>query len=386
MTIRVFMSGQSNALGRGAGGPSFSLVDPRVLVWNNVNPGGGQAQSGPYGTAFISPSRASAPFDPSGGWNIGLAFCHRLAQVRETNVQYLLCGQGGSSLKEWVTPEGGAGPVLAHSISAWSASGQDPAHVFLWHQGEGDTTEYYMTFGEYRSRFVRLLGHLMAAGVIDANTVVIVGGTAEENPDRIAFNNEVLRVLAAANPNIHYASSEGLETYDGSHFMGQDLYAFGADRYWEAYAAATPASAAKSILTSSEFSGVPGVSGLLSSAMLAAGAIVEDGIHPTNGYYCRLERGLQVCATSVGASHVTSTVLDGNWTFPRPFKLRPFVFSALDFERSAFTPGQTQIAECYPLAISDVGCTVRLSRQAGEVGFNGSDTAQILTLAAGFWK
>lgn len=228
MTVRVFLSGQSNALGRGEGGPSWSSIDSRVRVWNNVNP------LGANGSSFVSPATALAggTFDNTNRNNLGVWFCDRMAHHLNEAVDMTIVARGATAIESWLP--GGSYPMLQECIDVWAATGQDPANIFLWHQGEGAVTEGG-DYPNYRADFTEVVGLLKAGGVIDDDTLIILGGTAEENSNRINFNQYALRRLATDLPNCTYASSEGLLTYDGTHFTGETTTTFGADRYFNAY-------------------------------------------------------------------------------------------------------------------------------------------------------
>jgi hypothetical protein len=223
MTLRVFASGQSNAMGRGTGGRSWANLSPDVRLWNNLNPLGG------IGNAFVSPveARTNGSFGYTDRNNAFVWFCDKLARTHFEPVDLTFVGRGGSSITLW-GPNETEFPMLQECVRVWAATGQAPADVFLWHQGENNTG---WTAQDYRAEFDALLDNVTAGGVIDANTVVIVGGTAEENAGRLAFNRNVL----ARHRRAAYATSYGLSTSDGTHFDGPSLTKLGAKRYFSAY-------------------------------------------------------------------------------------------------------------------------------------------------------
>lgn len=223
MTIRVFASGQSNAMGRGTGGRSWSNLSPDVRLWNNLNP------LGDNGSAFVTPAeaRANGSFGYTDRNNAFVWFCDKLARTSFEPVDLTFVGRGGSSIDLW-GPDETEFPMLQECINVWAATGQAPADVFLWHQGENNV---FWAAEQYHAAFAALLDNLAAAGVIDENTVVIVGGTAEENPDRLNFNRRALSRIRRAT----YASSYGLKTSDGTHFDGPSLTKLGANKYFSAY-------------------------------------------------------------------------------------------------------------------------------------------------------
>lgn len=222
MTLRVFGSGQSNSMGRGIGGPSWSGVSDQVRVWNNTGP------LGENGTAFVTAeqARAGGLFGYTDRDNAFVWFCDKLARTQHESVDLTYVGRGGSSIELWDADEG-VYPMLAECIGVWAATGQPPADIFLWHQGENNAG-WERT--PYEARFDTLLDDLTRGGVIDANTIVIVGGLAEENNQRVTFNHRVLARLRRAT----FATSYGLKTSDGTHFDANSLTRL-ARRYFSAY-------------------------------------------------------------------------------------------------------------------------------------------------------
>lgn len=226
MTIRVFCSGQSNALGRGTGGPAFSGVSSSVRVWNNVNP------LGANGTAFVSvvAARAAGTFELTDTNNHAVWFCDQLARTQFDTVDLTLVALGGASIAHFLPTEA-TFPMLAECQAVWTATGQAPADVFLWHQGEADTA---LTPAAYSAAFEQLVANLIARGVISATTLIILIGTAESSAVRVNFNRDVLQVLARS-PRRAYAHSSGMTTSDNSHFSGRDLAAMGLRRIYAAW-------------------------------------------------------------------------------------------------------------------------------------------------------
>lgn len=273
MTLRVFVSGQSNALGRANGGPDWSTIDSRVRVWNNVNP------LGSNGTAFTDPvtARTGGTFDNTDRNNFGVWFCDRLARHDNDDVDMTIVARGASSILLWDTAEA-TYPMLQECIDVWAATGQEPAHVFLWHQGEGDASS--MSHSEWETRFYELLDDLTAGGVIDADTKIVIGGIADQVVEAKAyFNREVLQVIAADDPRIGFADARLLTTTDGTHFDGDATYRFGAERYWTGYLASQDAS----LYALVNEGGTPGVAGSGANKVLDIAAVVQSGY--------RLKRG-----------------------------------------------------------------------------------------------
>ena len=352
MTIRVFVSGQSNAIGRGTGGPNWASVDSRVRVWDNANP------LGANGSAWRTAAQARSTygtFENTDRGNFGVWFCHKLAQTLGEDVDMTMVARGGTPISGWAP--GDPVGMLQECIDVWTATGQAPANVFLWHQGEGNVTSPNAT--PYKTAFLAMIANLKAASVIDDDTVIIVGGTAEENADRINFNLTRLQALANENAAIFYAPSDGLPTYDGTHFTGSALYSLGAQSYFAAYLQAeglgmtdiwtlvneggtpgvTPSGEPKIFNLKSlraigldvkdttlapDFAGIPPGDKLLMGGMVAAGAMV-DWDTGANGSYWRWESGFQVCAIDALATYVATTRLQYSWTYPVPFVAAPYV-------------------------------------------------------------
>lgn len=99
--LRVFVSGQSNALGRAEDGPDWSTISKAVRVWNNVNP------LGSHGSAFIAAeeARAAGPFqhtDPNHLINnFGVWFCDRVAREFGQPVDMTIVARGASWIDYW---------------------------------------------------------------------------------------------------------------------------------------------------------------------------------------------------------------------------------------------------------------------------------------------
>lgn len=273
MTIRVFVSGQSNVLGRASGGPDWALVDSRVRVWNSINP------LGANGTAFTDPAsaRTGGTFDQTNRNNLAVWFCDRLARHADDDVDMTIVARGATDIVRWFPGESEF-PMLQECIDVWAATGQPPADVFLWHQGEGNLLN--MTRDEYRGHFLDLLDNLEAGGVITASTIVVVGGLSEAvNADKVDFNIKALRRLAQNNNRIGYASARALSTTDGTHFDGASLYTFGTERYFTGYLQAQ----AMTLYALVNDGGTPGTPGSGTNKVLNLDPILENGYRLRGG-------------------------------------------------------------------------------------------------------
>lgn len=349
MPFNVLVGGQSNALGRATDGPGFDMASARVKVWNNINP------LGANGTAFVTAlaAQAAGVFDFTDRNNFGVWFADRLARTRSQDVNLVTVARGNSAIALW-SPSEVTYPMLSETTAVWAASGLAAADIFLWHQGEANTGTSYAS---YSASFLAIVANLKAAGVLSNNTIIILGGLSEDNSARINFNNDVLKVIANNNAQIWYAPSDGLVSFDGTHFDGPSLYTLGAARYFAAYAEAlgvsmadifalvneggtpgSPGSGAnklynlidlallglrsKNVTLPPDFLGVLPVNNLMTAAMLAAGAITEYGVDPTNGGYVRFESGLQFCWNGLTANYNSTSILQVTWTFAKAFNAR----------------------------------------------------------------
>lgn len=341
MTIRVIASGQSNMVGRGVDGPPFAGVSSLARFWNNVNP------LGANGTAFVTAAaaRTAGTFENQTNNNLAVWFAHRLAQVMNEQVDLTMVARGATAISGWAP--GNPIGMLQEMIDVWAATGQGAAHVFIWHQGEGNVTDSYSS---YNTSFQALLTNLTAAGIINSSTIIILGGLSEDNSDRINFNANVLAAMAANYAQIYFAPSDGLTSFDGTHFDGQSLFTHGAARFSAAYLEArgltlanlytlindggTPGSPGtgvnklydlidlaliglrtKDVTTTPAFTGTMPVDHLLTAAMAAAASVVEYGV-TANGIFMKQESGLMDCWIRATMTFSSSSLLSYAWTFP----------------------------------------------------------------------
>lgn len=410
MVVRVFASGQSNAIGRGTGGPDWSTIDSRVRVWDNANPLGANGTA--WRTAAVARSTYGT-FENTNRNNFGVWFCHRLAQIRDEDVDMTIVARGGTEIEAW--QPGGSQPMLQECIDVYAATGQAPAHVFLWHQGESNVLTSPST---YKADFLALVANLTTAGVIDANTIIILGGLSEDTQARIDFNNNVLRELADENAQVFYANSSGLSSYDGTHFTGGGLYALGHDRYFATYQEAmdimpenlyalvneggTPGIegsgankilditgykdlgiSAKDVTLPASFDGILPGNDLLTPLMIAAGAIVEYGAVENHRYW-RFESGLQICvgkhsalatANSASGSIFYSETI--SMVFLREFLARPIVIPIADKSTAGSSLVWATVSASNP-TVSGVGIAI--------LGSINTASAIPAYIAIGVWK
>lgn len=213
-------------LGRGTGGPSLSGVSPNVRVWNNVNPLGGN------GTAFVTAEQAQqvGTFQLTDRNNLAVWFCDKLARKRFDSVDLTLVARASSGIQLWAPTEA-TFTMLQECVDVWAATGQGPADVFIWHQGENNVATFVPS---YQLAFETLVDNLKAGGIISDSTIIIVGGILDADSTRHTFNRKALMPLGNK-PGRAFARSYGLTSSDDAHFDGASLVALGALRYFSAY-------------------------------------------------------------------------------------------------------------------------------------------------------
>lgn len=227
MTIKVFVSGQSNAIGRCTGGPDWSGISSDVRVWDNVNP------LGALGTSFVSAedARTAGTFQDTDRNNFGVWFCDRLAREFLEPVDLTMVARGASPIALW-SPDEVTFPILDQCSDVWAETGQGPADIFLWHQGESDVIA--ADFAGWIAAFEELVTNLTTRGVISDQALILIGGLPNSIIEKVNFNASAL-MPAAKKQRRAFVGADGLELCDGTHFDGQSLFEFGAWRYWAAY-------------------------------------------------------------------------------------------------------------------------------------------------------
>lgn len=217
--LNILATGQSNMCGRGVGGPSALLADPRVMVWNNTN------ELGNDGTQFISvPDFGNPPWHYSGANNLALWFADAAAQELNEDIKLVVVCKGDTSVVDWA-----AGGTMYNEIRAvYALTNLPPADVLLWHQGGSDAG---MDPTYYKYMFMSAIHGLTIDSLIATDAVVIVGGNRSSAAAAI---NDALKGMAERHDYIMYTQQGGLNDFDGRHFTGQSLYDFGL-RYWANY-------------------------------------------------------------------------------------------------------------------------------------------------------
>lgn len=213
--------------GRGLGGPSPLTADARVQVWNNAN------ELIDDGNAFIPvPDFSNPPWGMdrwAGANNLALWFADSAAQELNTDVRLVLVCRGARSLDSWMP----GSEMYVAMKRIYELTGEPPADVFLWHQGEADTDQSACW---YKTRFLRLLAYMRADGLLKYDAPAIVGSIVASGDDQAfetAFNN-TLYSLASDHPDILYVNTSGTPLEYADHFDGQGLHDIGVE-YWDKY-------------------------------------------------------------------------------------------------------------------------------------------------------
>lgn len=299
--VIIASSGQSNSVGRGVGGWPSAVYDSRIQVWNNI------AENGGDGSSFVYPQLGQAPFhtrsDGKYAQNAGLAFAHRVAQETQGQVQLLSVAKGATPLEAWANNTGSATPMSDAMVRIHALSGCGPVSVMMHAGHEGNTGSDY---AEQRALFLSLFARYEAEGVCDSNTIYLLTGTAElvSNPGRAAYNENVLKRLAAENPRIFYADSAGLLTYDDTHYTGLDLIRMGYERCWSA------------------------IGHLLPSLSICGPEVITSAGRAVSGEWREYSSGRMECEGVAYLEFLNYQTLRGVWGFPKGFVAMPLDVSA----------------------------------------------------------
>jgi hypothetical protein len=198
----ILCMGQSNAIGRGAGGVSATT---NVTVWDNEND---RTDTTNLGAAFVTPSLAASPF-VGGKNNKFLHAANYLARELGEAVRLIIVATGSQPITAWCDAAGTKGAMWARTVAVLAAAGVSVDAV-LWHQGESDAA----ASGTYAAKFTKLVAELQGANVITSSTPVGVCGLAAQ----YSSMNSVLAGLTAGR--ILHVPLWMCQTFDGEHFTG----------------------------------------------------------------------------------------------------------------------------------------------------------------------
>ncbi|HWM31375.1 MAG TPA: sialate O-acetylesterase [Methyloceanibacter sp.] len=142
------------------------------------------------------------------------------------------CREGGKQQTPSADFVKGSGFMYETLTDVYAASGQGPASVVLWHQGEADQGSQRATDpAVYKARVLELIDNLKADGLMKESAPFIVGGLCKPNAADI---DQALRELAEENEGIYHAPVNCIPCNE-PHFTGAGLVTLGFDRYWTQY-------------------------------------------------------------------------------------------------------------------------------------------------------
>jgi autotransporter-associated beta strand protein len=246
------IAGQSNADGRGTNAElsgalaPYAGPQPDVKIFY-VNPTNSDPVNPTYNTGWttLAPGYAVAPgFSgalPSARFGFEVSLGKALAAKDPSrNIAIIKVTRGGTNLHTQWDPAGGdnfmwrtfANKVPA-ALAALTANGDTAEiHGMFWHQGESDGSNptYQTDLAEFIAACRTLTGKPalpFAIGDLERDNVT---------PDVTSrtYQLSAMADVAAADPNTFVVSSEGLLTYDGTHFTSAAYITFG-QRYATAY-------------------------------------------------------------------------------------------------------------------------------------------------------
>lgn len=208
---RILGSGQSNMLGRGTSGPSYSLINPKVKIWNNT-----AAIGGSVGSAYVAPTLNTAPFETTGSYNNLLPWVgERIYENLLCDVELSLVAQTGTAIDDWVLSGVATRPLFDRISAVWTAQGAIAYDAFVWYQGESDGLAA-LSASTYKSRLLELIAALKANGILAGNAPIMLCGLAT-NTSYTAIDDAIREVAADnAASNFFYCSVFGLDTVEAA--------------------------------------------------------------------------------------------------------------------------------------------------------------------------
>ena len=128
MTKYFLASGQSNMVGRGAGGAStFSSL---LKVWNNEND---LTDLTALGNAWVSPNLSQDPF-VGGKNNLAVHAANQIALTTGEQVRLIIVAKGNTSIGQWFSASIRQ-PMLYRISAVLAAANVTAVNGFWWHQG-----------------------------------------------------------------------------------------------------------------------------------------------------------------------------------------------------------------------------------------------------------
>lgn len=125
--------------------------------------------------------------------------------------------------------------------------------------------------------------------------------------------------------------------------------------------------------------------------LLSGGRVVEESGNNTDGYYVRWSDGTQICQKAYfnmeTVSGLNNEIIEGYWTFPKPFLDISFSQSANLYlpDQWAATPGRREVLSPGFLNKGTNGIQFRVFAVTG-VSFQPGDLVQVNLIAVGQWK
>jgi len=232
------VGGQSNMDGRGRTNEltnSLSVwlppqADVRIYYANpiNLNPTNPTYQTGWQMLApgfSVPPGFAGAL--PSGDFGPELSFARTMADADPARrIALIKVTQGGTSLSSnWNPASGYMYATLTNTVRAAMSALQSEGNTgtlrgMIWHQGESDTGGGGALYATNLSAFISSVRSNFAA----PNLPFVVGEIATNNS--ASFRQGQLSVSQTV-PHVGFASADGLQTYEGTHFITPDVLVLG---------------------------------------------------------------------------------------------------------------------------------------------------------------
>lgn len=203
-------SGQSNMVGRGAGG-AFS-ISPLVQVWNNRN----DLSNLTYlGDAWVDPDRDQPPFVGSFN-NVAVQAANHYALATGEQVRLVIVAKAGQAISQW--HNGTSRQAMLTRITAvLGSAGVSGVDGFWWLQGAGDNDEPLAS--AYQAKWNALVQCLTDDGLITSTTPIVIGEEAKQ----FLNTNQFLRTIDLADARVQRAPISRFDTSDDIHYTGNEL-------------------------------------------------------------------------------------------------------------------------------------------------------------------
>lgn len=209
--IHMMASGQSLQLGTDETG-HFDLCK-KVKVWDNLQDITSNTAS--LGTQWKTPVRSQIPFRTNGENAPQAHAASDIALATGDDVRLVACACGATYMASWFDQYGTSGPMWARMVAVWTAAGANLLDIFVWDHGvASNAPASYLA--AYPAEFAHLIAAMETAGMIDANTAIVICEQSAPYTDI----NAVLHAIAAGDDRMAVANNVGLPTWDGTHFTG----------------------------------------------------------------------------------------------------------------------------------------------------------------------